>query len=183
MWCGSNDEVILVLSEYGEVYRSRDRGASWKRLQGALESKGVRHIDNMVTDVGVVTSFIQSPVDDSLVVFIGSEGINWVTEDCAANVEALNSGKKIQEFLFHPTERNWALVASWTTCSEFEDEPCRIFKELYATHDLGKSYIKLKNYVYDFAWGFTNVVELKDLHHLMPKERIFVTHDPFAKGH
>lgn len=116
-------------------------------------------------------------------VFIGSEGINWVTEDCAANVEAMNSGKKIQEFVFHPTERNWALVASWTTCSEFMEEPCRIFKELYATHDLGKSYIRLKDYVYDFSWGYTNSIAEKGLQSKMPKERIFLTHDPTAKGH
>jgi len=41
MWCGANDEVILVLSENGEVYRSRDRGASWKRMQSTLEQKGI----------------------------------------------------------------------------------------------------------------------------------------------
>jgi hypothetical protein len=114
---------------------------------------------------------------------LGSEGINWITEDCGANVEAINSGKKIQEFLFHPTERNWALVASWTTCKEFGDEPCKIYKELYTTHDLGKSYILLQKYVYDFAWGYTNVIDQKQMQHLMPKERVYVTHDPTAKNH
>jgi len=98
-------------------------------------------------------------------------------------VEAMNSGKKVQEFLFHPTERTWALVASWTTCAEFINEPCRIYKELYMTQDLGKSYIKLSNYVYDFNWGYTNAIEQKELKHLMPKERIFITHDPNAKSH
>jgi hypothetical protein len=38
---------------------------------------------------------MQSPVDDSLVVFIGSHGINWISEDCGANIRGLNSGKKI----------------------------------------------------------------------------------------
>jgi hypothetical protein len=28
-----------------------------------------------------------------------------VSEDCGANIKALNSGKRIQEFLFHPTQR------------------------------------------------------------------------------
>lgn len=93
---------------------------------------------------------MQSPVDDSLVVFIGKDfkfinanysigthGINWVTDDCGANVRGLNSGKKIHEFQFHPTERNWALAATWTDCTEFGDEPCKIYKELYVTRDLG----------------------------------------------
>lgn len=73
---------------------------------------------------------MQSPVDDSLIVFIGNilfllfliisfigtHGINWVTEDCGANIRGLNSGKKIHEFQFHPLEKNWALAATWTDC-------------------------------------------------------------------
>jgi hypothetical protein len=45
----------------------------------------------------------QSPVDDSLIVFLGTHGINWVTEDCGANIRAFNSGKVIEEMLFHPS--------------------------------------------------------------------------------
>lgn len=40
MWCGSNDDVILVLTERGTVYRSRDRGYSWKKLQGVIGKVG-----------------------------------------------------------------------------------------------------------------------------------------------
>ena len=93
--------------------------------------------------VGEVANMMQSPNDDSLVVFIGinskkfiilgSNGINWVTEDCGANVRALNSGKRIHEFQFHPTEKYMALAATWTDCSEFGDDPCKIYKELYFT--------------------------------------------------
>jgi photosystem II stability/assembly factor-like uncharacterized protein len=32
MWCGNTNEVILVQSYSGTVYRSRDRGESWKKL-------------------------------------------------------------------------------------------------------------------------------------------------------
>jgi hypothetical protein len=52
---------------------------------------------------------MQSPVDDNLVVligilkdiidnFLGTHGINWVTDDCGATIRGLNSGKKIHEF-------------------------------------------------------------------------------------
>lgn len=147
---------------------------------------------------------MQSPVDDSLVVFIGkykvvaykviniwwlianvnigSHGINWVTEDCGANVRGLNSGKKIHEFQFHPLEKNWALAATWTACEEFGDEPCKIYKELYVTKDLGGSWQFLKEYVYDFAWGITPYAAEQGLKRL-PTERIFITHDPTATGH
>jgi hypothetical protein len=73
---------------------------------------------------------MQSPVDDSLIVFlgtyydfnhstIGTHGINWLTEDCGVKLRGLNSGKKIHEFQFHPTEKTWALAATWTACNEF----------------------------------------------------------------
>lgn len=32
MWCGKDNEVILVQTLKGSVYRSRDRGSSWKKL-------------------------------------------------------------------------------------------------------------------------------------------------------
>ena len=72
-----------------------------------------------------------------LTCILGSTGINWITEDCGANFRALNSGKKIHEFEFHPTEKTWALAATWTDCAEFGDDPCKIYKELYVTKDLG----------------------------------------------
>jgi len=68
---------------------------------------------------------------------LGSHGINWITDDCGANVKALNSGKKIHEFMFHPIERSWGLAATWTDCQEFGDDPCQIYKELYLTRDMG----------------------------------------------
>ena len=37
MWCGKSNEAILVLTEKGSVYRSRDRGSSWKILQKVFQ--------------------------------------------------------------------------------------------------------------------------------------------------
>jgi hypothetical protein len=48
--------------------------------------------------------------------YTGTNGINWITEDCGANLRALNSGKRIHEFHFHPKQRSWALAAGWTSC-------------------------------------------------------------------
>jgi len=36
MWCGSNDETILVKTGDGSIYRSRDRGSNWKRLKSLM---------------------------------------------------------------------------------------------------------------------------------------------------
>ena len=36
MWCGFNDEIVLMHTADGTIYRSRDRGLSWKRLKSLL---------------------------------------------------------------------------------------------------------------------------------------------------
>ena len=53
---------------------------------------------------------------------LGTTGINWMSEDCGGNMYALNAGKKVREFMFHPTQRDWALAASWTSCAELSTE-------------------------------------------------------------
>jgi phage pi2 protein 07 len=180
LWCGSNDEIILVQSSDGTVYRSRDRGLSWKRLK-SLMMKHAGQVADENQDIGKVHKMLQSPVDDQLVVFLGTNGINWVSEDCGGNLSALNSGKRIQEFLFHPTQRNWALAASWTTCAEFEDEPCRIFKELYYTKDTGEEWNYITNYVFDFEWGQSKMA--KDNSVQIPDDRIWLTRDDTNTKH
>ena len=109
---------------------------------------------------------------------VGTTGINWVSEDCGANIRALNAGKKVQEYQFHPLNREWALAASWTNCAEFGDEPCRIYKELYYTKNLGEEWNYMTNYVFDFEWGTSKLA--KDY---MPDERVFLTRDPTNTGH
>jgi hypothetical protein len=74
------------------------------------------------------------------------------------------------------------LAATWTDCTEFGDEPCKIYKELYVTKDLGVGWQFLKEYVYDFGWGYTKTAQDQGYKKL-PKERIFITHDPTATGH
>jgi len=123
----------------------------------------------------------QSPSDDNVVVFLGTGGINWVTEDCGGTIRALNAGKFVQEFMFHPTKRQWALAASWTSCAEFQSEPCKIYKEIFVTKNLGEEWNYLTNYVYDFEWGQSDFAKKHDGN--IPDERIFVTRDENAKGH
>ena len=31
--------------------------------------------------------------------------------------------------MFHPTQKDWALAASWTSCADFVNEPCKIYKK------------------------------------------------------
>jgi hypothetical protein len=50
MWCGNTREVILVQSEKGTIYRSRDRGESWKKLHSIMHQTGLSVIDEGLTE-------------------------------------------------------------------------------------------------------------------------------------
>lgn len=46
MWCGQNDETILVKTGDGSIYRSRDRGNNWKRLKSLMQKQGAQVADD-----------------------------------------------------------------------------------------------------------------------------------------
>jgi len=73
------------------------------------------------------------------------------------------------------------MAASWTSCAEFVDEPCRIYKELYYTKDLGENWTYMTNYVFDFEWGQSTIAHSEGVD--IPDERIFVTRDATSKTH
>jgi len=45
MWCGRSNEAILVLSDEGVVYRSRDQGQTWRKLQKTMMERGREILD------------------------------------------------------------------------------------------------------------------------------------------
>jgi photosystem II stability/assembly factor-like uncharacterized protein len=59
MWCGNSNEVILVLTDVGTVYRSRDRGATWKKLQNVMSQVG-----NEVKDQNQNVSNFRNKLDE-----------------------------------------------------------------------------------------------------------------------
>ena len=70
MWCGYNDEVVLMHTSEGTIYRSRDRGMSWKRLKGLL-SKSAMSVADEDQEVSVVTESLKvldsnKSIDDEL---------------------------------------------------------------------------------------------------------------------
>ena len=46
MWCGQNDESILVQTGDGTIYRSKDRGNSWRKLKSLMHEQGKRVADD-----------------------------------------------------------------------------------------------------------------------------------------
>jgi hypothetical protein len=45
LWCGALNEAILVLTDPGTLYRSRDRGQTWKKLQSLMGKTGASVLD------------------------------------------------------------------------------------------------------------------------------------------
>jgi photosystem II stability/assembly factor-like uncharacterized protein len=45
MWCGRDDETVLLQTGDGSIYRSRDRGSNWKRLKALMQKQGLQVAD------------------------------------------------------------------------------------------------------------------------------------------
>jgi hypothetical protein len=179
VWCGSTRDTVFVLSETNSLYRSDDKGFSWKKLNDIMINTGKEQLDPEENEIGKVQEIIISPVDKNLVIFLGTHGINWVSQDCGRKIEALNHGRKIHEFIFHPTERNWVMASAFTICEDFKNEPCRNFKEVFVTKDLGDTWTLLLSYVVQFNWGITGQGHITAG---IPKERIIASYNPRGKG-
>ncbi len=63
---------------------------------------------------------IVSEVDKELMIFVGTHEINWKTENCGKTIFAMNQGRPVEEFQFHPVKRDWLLAAAWSKCSDFD---------------------------------------------------------------
>ena len=45
MWCGNNREVIFALTELSSVYKSEDKGFSWRKLNDIFHSKATLELE------------------------------------------------------------------------------------------------------------------------------------------
>ena len=58
MWCGNTNEVILVQTDAGTIYRSRDRGVSWKKLHSYMHQTGMNVLDDGQTVSWIALAFV-----------------------------------------------------------------------------------------------------------------------------
>ena len=154
IWCGNQHETVFAHSELSSLYRSDDKGFTWTKLNDIITNTAKSELEENEHEVGKISKILLSPVDKNLVIFLGTHGINWISTDCGRHdIKALNHGRKIQEFVFHPTERTWGLASAFTLCEDFKNgEPCKYFKELFLTKDLGNNWEILSSYVDQFSW-------------------------------
>uniref|UniRef100_A0A7S3KHT3 VPS10 domain-containing protein n=1 Tax=Euplotes crassus TaxID=5936 RepID=A0A7S3KHT3_EUPCR len=179
-WCGESTNIILGQTIKGQIYRSVDRGETWEFKHDYEKLDGAGQLDKKnVKKATKIADIVESPVDSNLVFLIGASGVNWVSEDCGANFKPLNNGRKISQLKFHPTQRNWAMASIFTSCEDFDedDEPCKIYREVYYTQDLGEHWNFLKDYVLEFEWGKGSADDQ------VPEELIFLMVQKNTVGH
>lgn len=178
--CGFKQDVLLILTQAHSVYRSDNSGFSWKQLKSLLMREGRANADSPRT-IGEVVSLQVSPVDKHLLVMLGSKGINWFSDDCGNTIWALNYGKPIYSFQFHPIQRDWGLAGSWTLCEALETDTCYRYKELYVTKDLGLEWSFVASYVVQFSWAQSQMDD--PVQSLFPLNRIYVIYAKDGQGH
>ena len=179
IWCGPAQDVIFILTEKSSVYKSLDKGFSWTNLNDLITSAAQESQENKNDKLGKVSRMLQSPVDKSLLIFLGTEGFSWVVQNCGRSIKALFQGRPISEFIFHPTERNWGLASAFSLCEDYVNEPCKIVKELFVTQTLGEDWKILGDYIHTFSWGVKDENMIKAG---IPKERIILTYQPRGRG-
>lgn len=73
------------------MYRSADQGITWKQKE---EYKDISNKASKThAQIGRVFHIEDSPVDPSLVFFLGDKGVNWLSEDCGGTFKPLNNGR------------------------------------------------------------------------------------------
>lgn len=156
-WCGESTSLVIGQTAKGQIYRSADGGQTWEAKHdfASLEGSAGQLDKANVRRAAKISEVVLSPVDPNLLFFVGAAGVNWVSEDCGQNYKPLNNGRGISQFKFHPTERNWAMASIFTSWDDFseDDEPCKIYREVYYTKNLGETWTFLKDYVIEFEWG------------------------------
>lgn len=104
-------------------------------------------LDSGEEEVGGVKEIKVSKADPNKMIFLGTQNINWKTSDCGQTLVAMNQGRNVQEFQFHPSESDWLLAAAWSKCEDYEGEPCKVIKELYYTINFGEDWTLIEDYV------------------------------------
>ena len=119
IYCGYKNKSIIILTELNGIYLSENNGFYFKKLNDIFINKGKDELEESSDDIGKIYQIIQNPKDKNLTIFLGTSGINYIGENCGNNITAINHGRRINEFIFHPTERNWALASAYTICDDF----------------------------------------------------------------
>ncbi|EGR30448.1 hypothetical protein IMG5_131920 [Ichthyophthirius multifiliis] len=189
-WCGddsSNDQGVVLLTTKGSVYTSDNRGISWQKKVEQFIKEGINAQQNLNEDIGYVHKIMSSPINSNEIVFIGTQGINWITTDCGQTIKPLGANMNLKEFAFHPTERTWMLASSWSVCDNKNENQsknnqknqCFVTKDLYLSQNFGQKWKLLTKYIVQFQWA----QRFQNIQSKIPIQRIIYSKEIGNQGH
>lgn len=172
VWCGDENEVVLIRTESNSVYRSDDRGVTFKRITKHMQ-KVAEEIVEESGEIGDVTNIIKSEADGKTLVFVGNKGVFWVSTNCGATMKALSKNFLMAQVRMHPSQASWLLATSIQSCENSEDEAClRGAHTMYVTQNLGESWKQIATNVRHFEWSFNGNQIIQSS---VPEARIYAT--------
>lgn len=168
LWCGpTSSPTFLVLTSQGEVFRSIDFGVKFDVIHQPFGPK------NPNPRPIAVKSIEKSPLDNSLVFFLGATNELWVSEDCGEGLMEILTAGTIIDVKPHPLERTWVLVSTLgnnNNCGVDSSESSARCKNLYFSKRLGQNLKEIRDQVVDFSWGIEDISYLENV----PISRIYV---------
>ena len=96
-----------------------------------------------------MTSILQNPYFKEQIVFVGSSGVSYITENCGETYKLLDHGRKIFTIRFHPTKKKQLLAKVLADCKG--KTGCKENMELLLTSD-HKNWKVITNYVHGYDW-------------------------------
>ena len=99
--------------------------------------------------------------------FIGSNGINWITEDFGKKIKAINTGIIMENYLIHPSEPTWGLFSTVDSKININSDNNNnntinttnitntinsVNRKVYYTSDYGMTYKLLVSHVFQYEW-------------------------------
>jgi hypothetical protein len=59
IWCGPNRESVLLLTEADSLYKSEDKGFTWKKLNDILTTTGKEQLEENENEVKKYSKFLR----------------------------------------------------------------------------------------------------------------------------
>lgn len=142
VWCTKNSSIAFAHTMNREVHITTDYGNTWRSLEPEFKKTGKeRH--------GEIVSIKQNPHFTNQLIFVGTSGASYITEDCGVSLSLLDHGKKLFSIRFHPTKQYSLLALKMNDCNS--KKGCKKHFELIYTNDM-KNFRVLDTFIHNFAW-------------------------------
>lgn len=143
----ASEEVLFVLTEKGQVWRSHNSGADFVNVMPRLGSHGEPAVKSMYI----------SAVDSNMIFMLGTGQVNWRSTDQGKTYHECDS-LNLHDVRMHPTQKEWMLGAVMSAgCTQPAHETTGVeqhcFKQLYYTKDLCAHWHHMTDYVVQFDWS------------------------------